>query len=191
MSWDEVWIGKWIYWTLALVTTNNYENLTELYNVKDYCNYSTHKVFSVFTSCCLVAASNGWRSPSSGFSNFSRSQLPLSHISQLQLSADSINNSKSKSKFILRLTVSRSVCLGVKSHLGQRPDFCYCQTVAGFLMLRALSDEMASLSFTVAAGPRQCSHSRVRVQWDSRQYFTVSESRLPKPGEPGPSIYIP
>jgi hypothetical protein len=47
------------------------------------------------------------------------------------------------------------------------------------------------LSFTVAAGPRQRSHSRVRVPRDSRQYFTVSDSRLPQPGGPGPRIYIP
>jgi hypothetical protein len=35
------------------------------------------------------------------------------------------------------------------------------------------------LLFTIAAGPRQRSHSRVRVPWDSRPYFTVSASRLP------------
>jgi hypothetical protein len=35
------------------------------------------------------------------------------------------------------------------------------------------------LSFTIAAGARQRSHSRVRVLWDSRPYFTVSDSRLP------------
>jgi hypothetical protein len=35
------------------------------------------------------------------------------------------------------------------------------------------------LSFTIAAGPRQRIHSRVRVLWDSRLYFTVSDYRLP------------
>jgi hypothetical protein len=35
------------------------------------------------------------------------------------------------------------------------------------------------LSFAVAAGPRQRSHSQVLVPWDSRPYFTVSNSRLP------------
>jgi hypothetical protein len=35
------------------------------------------------------------------------------------------------------------------------------------------------LAFTIAAGPRQRIHSRVRVPWDSRPYFTVSDSRLP------------
>jgi hypothetical protein len=27
---EEVWIGNCIYWTLTLVTTNNYDSLTEL-----------------------------------------------------------------------------------------------------------------------------------------------------------------
>jgi hypothetical protein len=45
-------------------------------------------------------------------------------------------------------------------------------------MWGALSDERTGLSFTLAAGPRQRSHSRVRVPWDSRPYFTVSDSRL-------------
>jgi hypothetical protein len=47
------------------------------------------------------------------------------------------------------------------------PDFYYCQTVADLLMRGALSDERTGLSFTTAAGPRQHSHSRVRVPWDS------------------------
>jgi hypothetical protein len=46
------------------------------------------------------------------------------------------------------------------------------------------------LSFTIAAGPRQRSHSQVRVTRDSWPYFAVSDSRLPQPGGPGPRIYI-
>jgi hypothetical protein len=46
-------------------------------------------------------------------------------------------------------------------------------------MLGVLSDERTVLSFAIATGPRQRSHSRVRVPWDSRPYFTVSDSRLP------------
>jgi hypothetical protein len=46
-------------------------------------------------------------------------------------------------------------------------------------MWGALSDERTGLSFTIAAGPSQRSHSRVRVPWDSLPYFTVSDSRLP------------
>jgi hypothetical protein len=60
-----------------------------------------------------------------------------------------------------------------------RPDFYYCQTVAGLLMWGAFSGEGTGLSFTTAAGTRQRSHSWVRVPWDSRPYFTVSDLRLP------------
>jgi hypothetical protein len=59
-----------------------------------------------------------------------------------------------------------------------RPDFYYCQTLACLLKWGALSDERTGLSFTLYAGPRQRSHSRVRVPWDWRPYFTVSHSRL-------------
>jgi hypothetical protein len=45
-------------------------------------------------------------------------------------------------------------------------------------MWGALFDKRTGLSFTFAAGHRQHSHSRVRVPWDSRPYFTVSYSRL-------------
>jgi hypothetical protein len=62
---------------------------------------------------------------------------------------------------------------------GLRPDFHYSETVADVLMWGALSDERTGLSFTIAAGARQRSHSRVRVPWDSRPYFTISDSRLP------------
>jgi hypothetical protein len=46
------------------------------------------------------------------------------------------------------------------------------------------------LSFTIAAGPRQRSHFQVRVPQDSWPHFTVSDSRLPQPGEPCLRIYI-
>jgi hypothetical protein len=61
---------------------------------------------------------------------------------------------------MLRPTVSRSVCLGVKHSSG------------------ALSDERTGLSFTIAAGPRQRSQFRFRVPLDSRPYFTDTDSRL-------------
>jgi hypothetical protein len=47
---------------------------------------------------------------------------------------------------------------------GLRPDFYYCQIVASLLMWSALSDDRTGLSFTIAAGPRQRSHSRDRVR---------------------------
>jgi hypothetical protein len=54
-----------------------------------------------------------------------------------------------------------------------------------------LSDKRMGLSFTVAAGPRQHSHSPVQVPRNSWPYFTVSDSRLHQPGGPGPRFYFP
>jgi hypothetical protein len=62
---------------------------------------------------------------------------------------------------------------------GLWPNLYCCLTVAGLLMLGALSDERTGLSFAIATGPRQRSNSRVRVPWDSWSYFTVSDSWLP------------
>jgi hypothetical protein len=31
---DEVWIGNWIYWTLTVLNTNNYDSLTESHTSK-------------------------------------------------------------------------------------------------------------------------------------------------------------
>jgi hypothetical protein len=76
---------------------------------------------------------------------------------------------------LLRPMVSRPVCLGIK----HPSDSYYCQTVASLLMWGALSDWRTSRSFTITAGPRQRSHSRVRVLWNLRPYYTVSDSRLP------------
>jgi hypothetical protein len=47
------------------------------------------------------------------------------------------------------------------------------------------------LPLTIARGPRQRSHSRVRVPRDTCLYFSISDSRLPQPGGPDPRIYIP
>jgi hypothetical protein len=62
---------------------------------------------------------------------------------------------------------------------GLRSDFYYCQRVAGLLIWGALSDERTGLSFAIDAGSLQSSHSRIRVARDTRQYFIVSDSRLP------------
>jgi hypothetical protein len=86
---------------------------------------------------------------------------------------------------MLRRMVSRPVCRGVRP-----PSGAYYQIFITVRQLRvcwcgAPPDERTGLSFTIAAGPRQRSHSWVRVP-----YFTVSDSRLRQPGGAGPRIYI-
>jgi hypothetical protein len=57
-------------------------------------------------------------------------------------------------------------------------------------MWGALSDERTGLPFTISAAPRQRSHSWVWLPRNSWPYFTVSDSRLPQSGVPGPLFYI-
>jgi hypothetical protein len=59
---------------------------------------------------------------------------------------------------------------------GPRPDLYYCQIFPGLLMSGAFSDERTCLSFTIDAGPRQRSHSVVRVPLESRLYFSQGQS---------------
>jgi hypothetical protein len=63
---------------------------------------------------------------------------------------------------------------------GLRPSFFYCRTSPVLLMWAALSDERASLPFTIAAGHRQRSHSRVRVPRDSWTIFYFLRFETPQ-----------
>jgi hypothetical protein len=91
-----------------------------------------------------------------------------------------LNQSQSQSRsYVTTDGLSASLSWNKVPIWGLRPDFYYCQTVAGLLMWGALWDERTGLSFTIAAGPRQRSHSRVWVTSDSRPYSFASDSRLP------------
>jgi hypothetical protein len=59
---------------------------------------------------------------------------------------------------------------------GLGPDLYHCQTVAGFLMWGAISDERTGMSFATATGPRQRSHFWVRVPW-SHDHILLSQIR--------------
>jgi hypothetical protein len=84
----------------------------------------------------------------------------------------------SKSRFCYdRRSVGQSLLVS-SIHLGLTTRFLFLSDRCGFV------DVGGSLW-------RERSHSWVRVPRDSRPYFTVSDSRLPQPGGPGPRIYIP
>jgi hypothetical protein len=59
---------------------------------------------------------------------------------------------------MLRPTVSQLACLGVKPQLGPKTTFLLLSDSCRSVMLGALSDKKTGLTFTIAAGRRQCRH---------------------------------
>jgi hypothetical protein len=141
---------------------------------------------SVFTSRCLVTALNSGDSSASALMSSLSGECRATEMStelqrhlfclhcRAQLSTDWVESS-----LMLPSTISRPVCLGINHPSGAYNQifiyvrhFCICWCGGAF------SDKKTGLSFIIAAGPRQRSHYRVRVSWDSRPYFSVSDSRL-------------
>jgi hypothetical protein len=84
-----------------------------------------------------------------------------------------------ESNHMLLPKVGRPVCLGIKHPSGPYDQIFITVRQLRVCWCRVLSDEWTGLTFIIAAGPSQRSHSRVRFPWDSWPYFTVSDSRLP------------
>jgi hypothetical protein len=87
--------------------------------------------------------------------------------------------SRSKPEIVkvqLRRTVSRPVYVGVKPHLGPKTRFLLLSDSCGFVDVGRLSDDSTGLSFTIAASPRQRSHSRVRVR-GTHDHILLSQIR--------------
>jgi hypothetical protein len=104
-----------------------------------------------------------------------RLQLLLALASAFILGSESRGTRQSQSQsYITTDSQSASLFWNKAPIWGLRPDLYYCQTVAGLFIWEALSDERTGLSFTFVAGPRQRSHFRVRVPWDSWPYFILS-----------------
>jgi hypothetical protein len=61
------------------------------------------------------------------------------------------------------------------THLGLTTRFLLLSDSCGFVDV-GRSVALSGLSFTIAAVPRQLCHSLVRDPWDSRPYFTLSDS---------------
>jgi hypothetical protein len=78
---------------------------------------------------------------------------------------------KSKSKVCYHRRLVGQPALVSSPNLTFEIRLFYCQTVAGLLMWRACNVR-TGLSFRVATGPRQRSHSRPRVLWDSTRFVT-------------------
>jgi hypothetical protein len=146
VSWYEMILEEfWIYRIYCTVPYSSWQQFTV------HCYTHTHTGVNclVFTSRCLVAASNGGSSLSSGFTNYSRPQLPASGSN----SSQRLNPSKSISKLIWdRWSVGQCILM-LRTHPRRKTNtFITVKTVSG------LFDVRTGLSFTVAAGLRQRSH---------------------------------
>jgi hypothetical protein len=103
-----------------------------------------------------------------------------------------IRTQSQESRVILWLEVYfKSIRLGDKPLETHGQYFIFQLDTYGYSPYVTSSLMRMGLSYSIAAGPRQHSHSQVQVPRDSWPYFTVSDSSLPQPGGPGPRILYP
>jgi hypothetical protein len=126
-----------------------------------FCLFTSSVLTCFFLQCLLVICS------SAAFKHFSSWNLIIIITFTLWI-------------IILRPTVGRPVGHGIKHPSGVYDQvFITVRQLRVLLMRGALSDERTGLLFTIAAGPRQRSNTRVLLPWDSRPYFTLSDYKLP------------
>jgi hypothetical protein len=130
-------------------------------------HYRPHYVFSVCHQSLLGSTSNGGRSLSSGSPNCPPPQPRGYHgDSSKRRNPRGYLTHKNNAKVMLRPTVSRTACLGVK-----KKGFYFCES-CGFVDVWYPLRQRTGLPFTITAGLRQRSHSRIRASLDSWPYFT-------------------
>jgi hypothetical protein len=113
---------------------------------------------TVFSSRCFVMGVNN---------GYSSASVLKSRIEFLSTESDS---------YITTDGQSASLYWNKAPIWGLRPDFYYCQTVAGLLIWDAFYGERTGLSFAIAAGARQRSHSRAGSRW-TRDHILLSQIR--------------
>jgi hypothetical protein len=205
----DCWIAFIGHLCTPLGTTSNYSAVANLHTLKiTAAPIKTLRACRVFNSCTLSAASNTGDTSSSRAHTVTlrrisrnwtlvdltiapsllslpcRALLICQPSTELTSWIDSKGSCDKSQSYITTDGHSASLSWNKAPVWGLQPDLYYCETVAGLFVWGALSDERTGLSFTFAAGPRQRSHFRVPVPWDSWQYFTVSDSRLSFPSPP-------
>jgi hypothetical protein len=102
--------------------------------------------------------------------------LPTRHFTETVLTSNwsEVNCQLSRS-LMLRPTVSRPLCLGIKHPSRTQGQIFITVRELRVCWCGALSDGRTGLSVTIAAGLLQRSRSWVRVLWYSRPYFTFSD----------------
>jgi hypothetical protein len=175
LSRDGVIIDGVLDWRLDLLTTLTHDSrfhliitpslVSTLY--KSLQHPLSLSICCVFTSRSLVTASNSGDSSASALNSLSAgSQIRRIHLLFTDPLQPSLYFESESESYVTTDGQSTSLSWNNAPIWGLRPDFYYCLTVS-LLMWGALSDERTGLSFTIAAGLRQRSHSRVPVPLDS------------------------
>jgi hypothetical protein len=122
----------WVHWHFFTITVNynSSQSMTLSSTVTNHERITpAHTLNSLTNDVCLTNLSEGFRTDLN------------------------ISNSEFESEFYLTTDAqSASLSLNKVPIWGLRPDYYYCQTLAGLLMWGALSDDRTGLSYTISAG---------------------------------------